>query len=148
MGEILTQLRRENMQAMKNHDTLRKGVLSLLISSMVLAEKDKGEALTKEEEYTCIQKELKQTRDALEATPASRPELIEETKQKIAILEGYLPAQMSEEEIRKAIEEIMNENHLEPTKKSQGMIMKTMMAKYRGRVDGKTVNKVLSAILN
>ena len=49
MGELLTQLRKENMMAMKNHDTLKKGVLSLLISSIALAEKESGKTLTKEE---------------------------------------------------------------------------------------------------
>ena len=61
MGELLTQLRKENMQAMKDKDTLKKGVLSLLISAIALGEKEKGETLSKEDELTYVQKELKQT---------------------------------------------------------------------------------------
>lgn len=72
---------------------------------------------------------------------------IEETKKKIAIIESYLPAQMSEEEVRKAIEEVMAEANLEPVRKNQGPIMKTMMAKYKGKTDGKTVNRILGTIL-
>ena len=48
MGELLTQLRKENMQAMKDHDTVKKGVLSLVISSIALAEKEGGKVLTKD----------------------------------------------------------------------------------------------------
>ena len=147
MGELLTQLRKENMQAMKDHDTVKKGVLSLVISSIALAEQEGGKVLTKDEELTYVQRELKQTREALAETPASRQDLIDETNRKIAILESYLPKQMSEDEIRAAIEKIMAENNLEPVKKSQGVIMKSMMAQYKGKIDGKMVSKILGTIL-
>lgn len=147
MGALLTQLRKDNMQAMKEHDNVKKGVLSLVVSAIALAEKEGGKELSKEEELTYVQRELKQTREALEETPASRTDLIEETKTKIAILEGYLPKQLSEQEIKEAIETFLKENNLEPIKKNQGPIMKEIMAKYKGQTDGKTVNKVLSAML-
>lgn len=147
MGELLIELRKANMQAMKDHDTVKKGVLSLVISSIALAEKEDGKTLTREEELTFIQKELKQTRESLTETPADRIDLIEETKKKIEILESYLPRQLTEEEIKTAIESILTEKGLEPVKKSQGVVMKEIMAKYKGQTDGKTVNKVLSTIL-
>ena len=147
MGELLIELRKANMQAMKDHDTVKKGVLSLVISSIALAEKEDGKTLTREEELTFIQKELKQTRESLTETPAERTDLIEETKKKIEILESYLPRQLTEEEIKTAIESILTEKELEPVKKSQGVVMKEIMAKYKGQTDGKTVNKVLSTIL-
>ena len=147
MGELLIELRKANMQAMKDHDTVKKGVLSLVISSIALAEKEDGKTLTGEEELTFIQKELKQTRESLTETPADRTDLIEETKKKIEILESYLPRQLTEEEIKTAIESILTEKGLEPVKKSQGVVMKEIMAKYKGQTDGKTVNKVLSTIL-
>ncbi len=147
MGELLTQLRKDNMQAMKSHDTVKKGVLSLVISAIALKEKESGTVLSKEEELTFVQKELKQTRETLAETPSSREDLIAETNTKIAILESYLPRQLTEDEIRNVIETILSENGLEPVKKSQGVVMKEIMAKYKGQTDGKTVNKVLSTIL-
>lgn len=147
MGELLIELRKANMQAMKDHDTVKKGVLSLVISSIALAEKEDGKTLTREEELTFIQKELKQTRESLTETPADRTDLIEETKKKIEILESYLPRQLTEEEIKTAIESILTEKGLEPVKKSQGVVMKEIMAKYKGQTYGKTVSKVLSTIL-
>lgn len=148
MGELLTQLRKANMQAMKDHDTVRKGVYSLLISAIALAEKESGKTLTKEEELVYVQRELKQTKEALAEIPANRPELIAETNQKIEIIESWLPKQMSEDEIRAAIQKIMTEKNLEPVKKNQGPIMKTMMAEYKGLVDGKSVNRILATILH
>ena len=141
MGELLKQLRKDNMMAMKEHDTVKKGVLGMVISAVALAEKEKGVELSKEDELTYVQRELKQTR-------ASRTDLIEETKKKIEILESYLPKQLSAEEIKEAIEKIMSEKGLEPVKKSQGVVMKEMMAQYKGQVDGKLVNQVLGTLLH
>lgn len=54
---------------------------------------------------------------------------------------------MSEEEIESAIKEIIEENNLEITAKSRGMIMKMMLSKYAGKTDGKTVNAVVGKLL-
>lgn len=148
MGELLKQLRKDNMMAMKEYDTVKKGVLGMVISAVALAEKEKGVELSKEDELTYVQRELKQTRDSLQQTPVSRTDLIEETKKKIEILESYLPKQLSAEEIKEAIEKIMSEKGLEPVKKSQGVVMKEMMAQYKGQVDGKLVNQVLGTLLH
>lgn len=148
MGELLKQLRKDNMQAMKEHDTVKKAVLGMVISGIALGEKEKGVELSKADELIYVQRELKQTRDALDQTPSDRADLIEETKKKIAILESYLPKQLTEEEITEAIQKILVDKGLEATKKSQGPIMKEIMANYKGQVDGKLVNKVLSTILH
>lgn len=148
MGELLTQLRKDNMQAMKEKDTVKKGVLSLVISSIALAEKEGHTTLTKQQELTYVQKELKQTKDALAQTPASREDLIEENQKKIEILESYLPKQLSKEEIKAIILKLLEDNNLTPEKKNQGFVMKNIMATYQGQTDGKTVNAVLSEILH
>lgn len=148
MGKLLMQLRKDNMQAMKDKDNIKKGVLSLVIASIALAEKEQNITLEEADELTYVQKELKQVKDSLAQTPSNREDLIEQEKQKIAILESYLPKQMDEEQIKEAILKIISENNLEKTKKSQGVIMKSMMANYKGLVDGKLVNKVLGEILN
>lgn len=148
MGELLKQLRKDNMQAMKEHDTVKKAVLGMVISGIALGEKEKCVELSKADELTYVQRELKQTRDALEQTPSDRADLIEETKKKIEILESYLPKQLTEEEITEVIQKILADKGLEATKKSQGPIMKEIMANYKGQVDGKLVNKVLSTILH
>ncbi len=148
MGKLLIQLRKDNMQAMKDKDTVKKGVLSLVIAAIALAEKEGNVTLEEADELTFVQKELKQVKDSLAQTPSDRTDLIEQEKQKIAILESYLPKQMDEAQIKEAILKIMKDNNLEPTKKAQGTIMKTMMAEHKGQVDGKLVNKVMGEILN
>ena len=53
-------LKKDNIQAMKDKDSIKKGVLSLVISAIALAEKEEKRELSLEEEYTYVQKELKQ----------------------------------------------------------------------------------------
>lgn len=147
MGVLLKQLRKDNIMAMKNKDTLKKGVLTLLISAIALAEKENGKELSEAEELTYVQKELKQTNEALKETPADRTDLIEENKKKIALLEAYLPKQMSEEEVKNAIVKYMEDNNLEAERKNQGKIMKAILGEFKGQTDGKTVNMVLRTII-
>ena len=144
---MLDQLRKEKMEAYKNKETIKNGVLSLLIAAMILKEKESHAALTDEDALTIIQKELKQTRDALEATPANREDLITLEQQKIAILEGYLPKQMTLEEVKQAILAMTQEEQLELTVKNKGVIIKKAMEALKGKSDGKTVNMALGELL-
>lgn len=144
---FLEKLRKDKMQAMREKDKVREGVLSLMMSAILLAEKEKHAPLTDEEALRFVQREAKQTRDALDMTPESRSDLIEELKKKLEIIEAYLPAQMTEEEIRAAITAIIEEKGLELSPKARGLIMKEIMAKYAGKTDGKMVSSVLGSML-
>ena len=148
MGELLLQLRKDNMKAMKEHDTLTKGVLSLVISAIALAEKEAGHTLEKNDELAYIQREIKQTNETIESIPESREDLKEEAQKKLVLLSSYLPKQLSEEEIHQIIEGILQEKGLEPLKRNQGPVMREILDKYKGQTDGKTVNRILSTILH
>ena len=110
---ILEKLRKDKVQAMKDKDKLRIGVISLMMSSIALAEKEKKKTLEDEEALEFIKRELKQTKDALEQTPTNREDLISETEKKIEIISSYLPEQMSIEELKKEVEKIIKELNLE-----------------------------------
>lgn len=144
---LITQLRKEKMEAAKNKDTLRGGLLSLLLSAMTMREKEEKRELTEAESFQIIQKELKQTRETLDSTPADRTDLLAEVKEKIAILEAYLPQQMTKEELKKEIQLFMTENGLEANNQSRGLITKEILSKFAGRTDGKSVNVVLQELL-
>ena len=148
MGELLLQLRKDNMKAMKEHDTLTKGVLSLVISAIALAEKEAGHTLEKNDELAYIQREIKQTNETIESIPENREDLKEETQKKLVLLSSYLPKQLTEEEIHQIIEGILQEKGLEPLKRNQGPVMREILDKYKGQTDGKTVNRILSTILH
>lgn len=144
---MLDQLRKEKMEAYKNKDTVKNGVLSLLVAAMLLKEKESHEAISEEDAMTIIQKELKQTKESLLATPASREDLIALEKQKIALLESYLPKQMSLEEVKQAIVLFAKDNEIELTVKNKGVLIKGVMALLKGKSDGKVVNEALAGLI-
>ena len=145
---FIAQLRKEKMEAMKSKDSLRGGLISLLLSALTLKEKEEQRALTQAEEFQIVQRELKQTKETLDTTPVDRVALIEETKKKIEILESYLPKQLSKEELVKEIQVIMKELNLEATNQNRGTLTKEVLSKFAGRTDGKSVNIVLQELLS
>ena len=140
----IEKLRKDKMLAMKNKDKVKSGVISLIMSNILLEQKEKKRDLTDEEQLAFVKKELKQTMDTLEQTPQDRVEAIEET---IEIIKSYLPEQLSEEKLKEIIEKFMEENSLEKSNKSRGQIMKYVMGEYGKFTDGKTVNKVVEEII-
>lgn len=144
---LLEQVRKDKMKALKDKDTTKNGVCSLLISAIGLASKEAQKPLTLEEELEFVQREMKQTKEALAQTPESRKDLIDHNKLKISILESYLPQQMTSEELKAAAFDILAELSCEPIVKNKGTLIKEMMARYKGKTDGKSVNAIVAEIL-
>lgn len=141
------QLRAEKMKALKEKDTVKNGVITMLLSGMTYMKKEVGRELTDEECLTVIQKELKQVRESLEMAKG-REDTVNELKAQITILESYLPAQMSVEEIQGAVKEIIGGLGLELTVKNKGVIMKNVMAQLKGKADGKMIGQAVDALLS
>lgn len=140
------QLRAEKMAALKEKDTLKNTVITMLLSGMTYMKKELGRELTDEECMSVIQKELKQVKESLELS-AGREDIAEELRKKIAILENYLPKQLGEEEIKAMVEKIIADSGVEPLLKNKGAIMKAVMAQLKGKADGKLIGKVVDQIL-
>ena len=141
-------IRGEMMAAMKARDKKRKDVLSMLLTALKNKAIDKREDLTTEEEDQIILKQIKQTKETLEMTPADRTDIIEECEYTIKVLEEYAPKMMSEDEITAVIKEVLSELAIEtPTAKEKGKIMKELMPRVKGKADGKVVNQVLASMM-
>lgn len=131
-------------QAMKNKDALSKGVLTLVKSALDAAEKEKGAALSQEEEIAVINREMKQTNQALEgAQAAGRDDLIEKEQAKIALLKTFLPKQLTEQELLAALAEAgigagMN----------MGDAMKIAKPLLTGKADGAAISKAVKALIS
>ena len=135
--------------AMKAGEKDTKESLSLLLSALKNKAIDKRADLTPEEEVQVVLKEIKQTKETLDLTPADRTEIIEECTKRIAVLEQFAPKMMGEDEIRAVIEETLKEAGIEaPTAKDKGKIMKVLMPKVKGKADGKLVNDILTSYFN
>lgn len=141
-------IRKEMMQALKEHDMERKNALSMLLSVLKAKYIDKREDLTEQEENEIIYKEIKQTQETLDSTPADRTELVEECKKKIAVYSEFVPKQMGEDEIRATIQTVLsNLGITEPSAKNKGMVMKNLMPIVKGKADGSLVNKIVGEML-
>ena len=132
------------VKAMKAGEKEKKDTLSLLLAALKNKAIDKRADLTPEEETQVIMKEIKQTKETLELTPADRTDIIEECKKRLAVLEAYAPKMMDEDEIEAIIQATLAELGIDaPTSKDKGRIMKTLMPKVKGKADGKLVNQLL-----
>lgn len=133
------------VQAMKSGDKERKNALSMLLSALKNATIDKREDLTDEESDVVIRKEIKQTKETLDTTPADRVEMIEQCKLRISVYEEFVPKMMGASEIDTVISEVLAELGIDsPSGKDKGRIMKALMPRVKGKADGKLVNDMLS----
>lgn len=131
-------------QAMKNKDVLAKGVLMLVKSALDAAEKEKGAELTPQEEIAVINREVKQTNQALDgAKQAERSDLIEKEQAKLVILKGFLPKQLSEQEIAEALQAAGVTSGM-----NMGDAMKIAKPLLDGKADGATMSKVVKALIS
>lgn len=137
--EVFAQLK----VAMKEKDVVAKGVLTLLKSALDTAEKEKGSELTQDEEYAIVNREMKQTNQALEgAKQANREDLIEKEETKLQILKSFLPKQLSEEEISTILTEAGITKGM-----NMGNAMKIAKPLLAGKADGATMSKVVKSLI-
>jgi len=132
-------IQKDLVQAMRDKDKLKKGVLTLVKAGLTNAEKEKRAELTDAEEMAVVQKELKQTRQALaEAEKVGRLENAEVEKQKIAIIEAYLPKMLTVDEIQT----LLKDNGV-----VSGMNMGEAMKIVKPLVAGKADNALVARIV-
>lgn len=144
----IDEVRKAMVAAMKAGEKERKESLSMLLSALKNKAIDKREDLTEAEENEVVLKEIKQTKETLELTPADRSDIIDECTKRIAVYEEFAPKMLSEEEIKEVIEGVLKELEIEaPTSKDKGKIMKVLMPKVKGIADGKLVNQVLGNMM-
>ena len=145
----IDEVRSDMVKAMKAKDKDTKETLSMLLAALKNKAIDKRADLTPEEETQVILKEINQTKETLDMTPADRTEIIEECNKRLAVLEQYAPKMMDEAEIKEVVASVLAEMGLDaPTAKDKGKIMKNLMPKVKGKADGKLVNEIVSAFMN
>src|SRR5438046_2793713 len=131
-------------EAMRARDTTKLGVLRMLKSALKYAAIAKSGAeaeLSDAEAAQVIRKQVKQRQDSIESfEKGGRAELAEKEKGEVAILNEYLPAAMSSEELARLVRETIAE--VGATSKAQmGAVMKALGPKVAGRADGKTLSQ-------
>lgn len=134
--------------AMRAGETVRRDTLRLVIADLKNKRIELGEEPSDEQAQAVLRSALKRRLESIEQyVNGNRPELAEQERAEIAVIEVYLPKQMSEDDVRAAVQAAVTEVGA-TSKKDTGAVMKALMAKHKGEIDGKTANRFLGELLD
>ena len=137
------QIMSDMKEAMKARDKVRLNTVRMIKSALMNEKIKAGHDLTAEEELTVLSREKKQREESIEEfTKANRKDLADETKQELAIVESYLPKQMTQEELNQAVSSAIAEVNAQG-KSDFGKVMKVLMPKIKGKADGKAASNAV-----
>ncbi|MEA2423849.1 MAG: uncharacterized protein QOH13_259 [Thermoleophilaceae bacterium] len=140
---VLEQIKQDVTAALKAGDRERTGALRLIANELQKAAKE-GEA----DEVAVLQRERKRRIEAAEAyRDAEREDLAASEEREAAIIEGYMPEQISDEELRAIVGDVVAESGA-TSPKEMGKVMSAVMPQVKGRADGKRVSAVVQELLS
>lgn len=146
---IKDRLTEDMKAAMKARESgkLRLSVIRMARSAIKNIEIDKKKELADEEVIEVIAREVKQRRDAMEEfQKAGRQDIVDTLQEEISILMPYLPEQLSEDEIRHLVQEVIAD--VQPQgPRDMGKVMGALMPKVKGKADGKLVNQIVKEMM-
>ncbi len=135
-------------EAMKEKQILRKNVVQMIRAAVLQVEKDKQIELGDDQILEIIAKESKKRKDSLaDYEKSGREDLINQVKEEIEIISTYLPKQLSKEEIKEIVKQVIEETGAISIK-DMGKVMKGAKEKIGAAGDGKTINEVVKELLN
>ena len=142
---LYDEFRKEKMIALKEKDKLKNKVITNILSDLTYIKKELKQEPTEADSAKVVAKQVKQLKETMELS-MDRPDKMAELEAELAVLEQYMPKQMSEEEIREAVVKLLEENGITAEPKNKGAIMKVVMPALNGKADGKDINKVVSSL--
>ena len=141
---MLEKLQNQLKDSMKSKDEVRTSVLRMLISDFKYAQIEKRSPLDDAESAQVIKRAIKKRKESIEMyDKGGRADLAAKEGAELKILQEFVPAEMDEETIRQKVAEVITE--LGATdKKDMGRVMKEVLARYKGQIDGKMAQKIVS----
>lgn len=145
----IDEIRAQMVTAMKDKDKERKDSLSMLLSALKNKAIDKRADLTEDEENEVIKKEIRQTKETLEAAPADREDIRQQCEKRLSVYREFAPEDLSEDAIREIIQEVLADLSIEKAApKDKGRIMKELMPRVKGKAEGSVVNQLVGEFIN
>ncbi len=142
---ILEKIETDFREALKGRDTLKAETLKMLKTDLMYEKARTGEDLDEEKMIEVISRAAKKRKEASnEYRKGNREDLAKNEEDELAIIETYLPEQLSEKEIEGVLDGILGEMG-EVTQKDFGRVMGTAMKELKGKADGVLVKKILTA---
>lgn len=134
-------------QAMRGGDKVKRSAIRLILAAVHNAEIARQSSLSDGDILGVIAKEARQREESIQAfKQGNRQDLVAQEEAELAVLQEYLPKQMTRDEIvaeaRKVIEEVGAEGP-----KDKGKVMPKIIAQLKGRADGRQINEVVTELL-
>jgi len=134
--------------SMKQQEKVRTKVIRMILSSIKLAEVEKGDDLDAARILSILQKELKTREETIEeAQKADRPEMISALNEEIEVIREYLPEELDDEELNKIIDEIIKRVGADSLKQ-MGLVMKESIDQVAGRAANDRISKLIKSKLS
>ena len=134
-------------QAMRSGDTVKRDTLRMLMSSVKNAEIARLAALNDADILGIVAKDVKRHQESIDAfKKGNRPDLVAKEEAEMAILQGYLPKQISRDEIIAAAREVMAAVGAKGPG-DKGKVMQQLMPRLKGKADGKEISDVVTELL-
>jgi uncharacterized protein YqeY len=133
--------------AIREGNDLHKRTLRMVLSEWKLAEVERGGELDESAATALLQKQAKARREAIaDAERAERADIVESTQEELSYLETFLPKPLTDEELEQlARESIQETGATDPAQ--MGLVMKDLMPRLQGRVDGKQASELVRNLL-
>jgi uncharacterized protein YqeY len=146
-SELEKRITEDLKQAMKSGDTVKRDTLRMLIASVKNAWMAKQDDLTEADVLGVISKEVKRRLESIDAfKKGNRADLVAKEEAEMAVLQAYLPKQLSHDEVVAAAKEIIGAVGAKGPG-DKGKVMQQLMPKLKGRADGKVINDVVTELL-
>ena len=140
---LIARIEEDVKQATLARDADRRDALRLILASLRSAEKDLQRPLSDDEELQVLQRERKRRIEAAEAFHAAgRDQQAAKEENELAILEEYMPAQLTEEELERIVDDAIAENKATSIR-DMGRVMADVMPQIAGRADGSAVSQLV-----
>jgi len=144
---LTEQLQADMKNAMRDGDAHRRDTLRMALAAVQNAAKDKREDLTDEETLAVLTRQVKTRRESIQAyADAGRDDLAAKEQAEIDVLQPYLPAQLSEDEVRALVDEAIAATGAS-SPGDMGRVMGALMPRVKGRADGKLVSSIVNETL-
>jgi uncharacterized protein len=135
-------------EALKSRDEIRKNSISFARAAIKQVEVDTRQELQDEEIIPILAKQVKMRKDAIgEFERGNRTDLVDAYKAEIEVLQSYLPAELTEDQIREIVKTMANEMGIEGGRQNMGKLMGATMPKVKGVADGGVVKKIIEEFL-
>jgi hypothetical protein len=142
-----TQLENAVKDAMRASDELRKRTLRMALAAIRQQEIDKGVPVDEAAVQTILQKEIKSRHESIaDAQKAHRPDLEAEAEAEIGVLEGFLPSQLTPEELDALAQQAVAESGA-TSLKEMGQVMKILLPRLQGRASGDQASQAVRRLL-